>query len=63
MMDRLKLYGEYTLESVDENGVIVEREVYKNLITNALFTGFLKYLNYTADTPGADDINVTLWRF
>lgn len=31
----------------------------KNLLTNQLFSGLLKYLNQSSDTPGVADLNVT----
>ena len=56
MRSQLKMTGKYMFEAV-ENGRVIGRTEYSNLITNGIYENVLKFLNYSEESsPPANDI-------
>lgn len=57
--EHLELTGFYILEAVDiRTGDIVQKVVKKNTITQPFYDKLFSYLNYSAETPDADFLNI-----
>lgn len=65
MQDAIKINGSYMVEKLDLNGNVLEVKVYKNLITNALKQGILKFINYgmEASPPAVDSLDINYMAF